>query len=448
MLTGGQIELSDSPWSSPVVLVTKKDGGTRFCVDYRRLNDTTVKDAYPLPRIDDTLDMLAGKQWFSTLDLASGYCQISLSQEARIKTAFATHSGLFQFKVMPFGLCNAPATFERLMDRVLQGLRWSRCLVYLDDIISFGSTFGDALDNLTLIFEKLRSYGLQLKSTKCHLFQTSVPFLGHIVGRRGLECDPVKIEGIKSWPVPDCLKSVRQFLGFVGYYRRFIPNFADIVTPLVALTGKDVPFVWEPVCSTGFYTLRESLNHALILAFPTETGQYILDTDASNFSLGGVLSQIQDDVQCVVAYCSRALQPSQLRYCTTKREMLAAVAMYIQFRLYLRGAKFTLRTDHKSLVWLHRFKDTESMMTRWLHALQQFQFSIIHRPGRDHGNTDGLSRVPASPCRQCTRPDCPPVVEVTESVYQPFHISTLQREDPTCITLHTFRRVSSPPGLR
>ena len=153
MLSGGQIELSDSPWSAPVVLVTKKDGGTRFCVDYRWLNLATVKDTYPLPRIDDTLDMLAGKRWFSTLDLASGYWQVSLSPEARCKTAFATHSGLFQFRVMPFGLCNAPATFERLMDRVLQGLRWSRCLVYLDDIISFGTTFDDSLDNLTLIFE-------------------------------------------------------------------------------------------------------------------------------------------------------------------------------------------------------------------------------------------------------------------------------------------------------
>ena len=182
MLTGGQIEPSDSPWSAPVVLVTKKDGGTRFCVDYRRLNLATVKDAYPLPRIDDTLDMLAGKRWFSTLDLASGYWQVSLSPEARCRTAFATHSGLFQFRVMPFGLCNAPATFERLMDQVLQGLRWSRCLVYLDDIISFVTTFGDALDKLKSIFERLRMFGLQLKSTKCHLFQTSVPFLGHVVG--------------------------------------------------------------------------------------------------------------------------------------------------------------------------------------------------------------------------------------------------------------------------
>ena len=198
MLTSSHIEPSDSPWSSPVVLVTKKDGGTRFCVDYRQLNDATTKDAYPLPRIDDTLYMLAGKQWFSTLDLV-GYWQVSLSHEARVKTAFATHSGLFQFRVMPFGLCNA-ATFERLMDRVLQGLRWSRCLVYLDDIISFGSTFEGALTSLTLIFERFCSFGLQLKSTKCHLFRSSVPFLGHIVGRHGLECDPAKIEERESVP--------------------------------------------------------------------------------------------------------------------------------------------------------------------------------------------------------------------------------------------------------
>ena len=209
---------------------------------------------------------------------------------------------------MPFGLCNAPATFERLMERVLQGLRWSRCLVYLDDIISFGSTFDSALANLTLIFERLRSYGVQLKSTKCHLFRSSVPFLGHIVGRRGLECDPAKIEDIKYWPVPDCLKSVHQFLGFVGYYRRFIPNFADIATPLVTLTGKDVPFVWDAGCSTAFSALRASLIHAPILAFPTETGQYILDTDASNFGLGcGTCC-------CLLWSCSSALTVALLHH--------------------------------------------------------------------------------------------------------------------------------------
>ena len=244
------------------------------------------------------------------------------------------------------------------MDRVLQGLRWSRCLVYLDDIIAFGSTFRDALDNLTLIFERLRSYGLQLKSTKCHLFQTSVPFLGHIVTRRGLECDPrrSRTSGLGRFRI-----ALRSFWVLSAITGGLYQIFANIATPMVALTGKDVPFVWDPVCSTAFYTLRDSLIHEPILAFPTETGQYILDTDASNFGLGGVLSQIQGDVQRVVAYCSGALQPSQRRYCTTKREMLAAVAMCIQFRSYMRGAKFTLRTDHKSLVWLHRFKKTRKV---------------------------------------------------------------------------------------
>ena len=220
--------------------------------------------------------MLAGKRWLSNLDLARGYWQVSLSPDARCKTAFATHSGLFQFKVMPFGLCNAPA----------------------------GTTFDDALDNLTLICERLRSYGLKLKSTKCHLFQTSVPFLGHGVGREGLQCDPKKIEDIKSWPVPDCLKSVRQFLGFVGYNRRFISNFADMAEPLVSLTRKNVPFVWRPACSAAFTGLRDAPVQAPILSFPTEDGDYILDTDASNFGLGGVLSQIQDNVERVIAYCT------------------------------------------------------------------------------------------------------------------------------------------------
>ena len=271
-----------------------------------------------------------------------------------------------------------------------------------------------------------------MKSTKCHLFQSSVPFLGHIVGRRGLECSTRKIEDVKSWPVPDYLKSVHQFLVFFSYYRRFIPNFADIVAPL------DAPFAWEPVCSTAFYSLRDSLIQTQILAFPTETGQYILDTDASNFGLGGVLSQIQDDVEYVVAYCSRALRPSQRRYCTTKHDMLSAVAMCIQFRSFLRGAKFTRRTDHKSLVWLHRFKDTEGMMARWLHALQQFQFFMVHQPSRDHGNADGLSRVPSSPCRECTRPDCPPTDEVTESIDQPFDSeSTGSSEDTDLIPIHS-----------
>ena len=189
MLTGGQIEPSDSPWASPVVLVTKKDGSTRFCVDYRRLNSLTVKDAYPLPRIDDSLRLLGNQQWFSTMDLASGYWQVAMSPEAKRKAAFVTNEGLFQFRVMPFGLCNAPATFERLMDRVLCGMRWSRCLVYLDDVISFGKSVPEALGRLEEVLARLSDFGLQLKAKKCTFMQTEVAFLGHIVGRTGLACD-------------------------------------------------------------------------------------------------------------------------------------------------------------------------------------------------------------------------------------------------------------------
>ena len=263
-------------------------------------------------------------------------------------------------------------------------------------------------------------------------------FLSHVVGRRGLECDPKKIECVKTWPVPDCLKSVRQFLGFVGYYRRFIPSFADLAEPLVALTGKDVPFVWRPACETAFISLRDALIRASVLAFPTETGDYILDMDASNFGLAGVLSQIQNDVECVIAYCSRALRPSQRKYITTKREMLEAVSMCIQFRSYLRGTQFTIRTYHKSLVWLHRFKDTEGMMAHWLHALQQFQFSIVHRAGPYHGNAEGLSRVPTSPCGQCTHVDCPPVDTTVEVADQPFYAESVgDSEDADLVPLQS-----------
>ena len=191
MLTGGQIEPSDSPWAFPVVLVTKKDGLTRFCVDYRRLNSLTVKDAYPLPRIDDSLRLLGNQQWFSTMDLASGYWQVAMSPETKRKAAFVTNEGLFQFRVMPFGLCNAPATFERLMDHVLCGMRWSRCLVYLA-VISFGKSVPEALMRLEEVLTRLSEFGLQLKAKKCTFMQTEVAFLGHIVGRPGLACDPEK----------------------------------------------------------------------------------------------------------------------------------------------------------------------------------------------------------------------------------------------------------------
>ena len=376
MLTWGQIEPSDSPWASPVVLVTKKDGLTRFCVDYRRLNSLTVKDAYPLPRIDDSLRLLGNQQWFSTMDLASGYWQVAMSPEAKRKAAFVTNEGLFQFRVMPFGLCNAPATFERLMDRVLCGMRWSRCLVYLDDVISFGKTVPEAILRLEEVLARLSDFGLQLKAKKCTFMQTEVGFLGHIVGRTGLACDPEKLSAVRNWHEPNRVKAVRQFVGFVGYYRRFVKKIAELADPLVSLTRKGVPFVWGSEQQRAFDALKACLLSAPILGFPTEDDRFVLDTDASLFAIGGVLSQIQDEEEVVIAYASHSLRISQRRYCTTRREMLAAVVMCTHFRSYLRGSQFTLRTDHSSLRWLQKFKNEDGMLARWHLLLGQFSVTF------------------------------------------------------------------------
>ena len=348
-----------------MVLVTKKDGSTRFCVDYRRLNSLTVKDAYPLPIIDDSLCLLGNQQWFSTMDLASGYWQVAMSPEAKRKAAFVTNEGLFQFRVMPFGLCNAPATFERLMDRVLCGMRWSRCLVYLDDVISFGKSVPEALMHLEEVLTRLSEFGLQLKAKKCTFMQTEVAFLGHIVGRTGLACDQEKLSAVRNWHEPNRVKAVRQFVGFVGYYRQFVKNFAELADPLVALTRKGVPFMWGSDQQKSFDAPKACLLSAPILGFPTEEDRFVLDTDASLFAIGGILNQVQNGEEVVIAYASRSLRISQRRYCTTRREMLAAVVMCTHFRSYLRGSQFTLRTDHSSLRWLQKFKNEDGMLARW-----------------------------------------------------------------------------------
>ena len=395
MLEGDQIEPSDSPWASPVVLVTKKDGSPRFCVDYRGLNSVTKKDSYPIPNITDCIDSLSGAKWFSTLDLASGYWQCEVTEEDRYKTAFTTHKGLFQFKVLPFGLTNAPATFERLMERVLNGLQWERCLVYLDDVICFGKTFEEASENLECVFSRLRAASLTLKPKKCNLFQRKVAFLGHVVSEAGVQCDPEKISAVKEWEVPHTVTGVRSYLGFCNYYRRYVKSFAQVASPLTTLTQKNKPFVWTPHCQESFETLKSLLTESPILAYPTqgEGDKFILDTDASNFGIGGVLSQIQDGKERVIAYASKTLSRTQRKYCTTYKELLAVVTFMKHFRHYLLGqVSFTVRTDHSSLRWLMNFKDADGMIARWILSMQSFNFEIIHRRGVDHGNADGLSR--------------------------------------------------------
>ena len=328
---------------------------------------------------------------------------MAISPDAKRKAAFVTNEGLFQFRVMPFGLCNAPAMFERLMDRILCGMRWSHCLVYLDDVISFGGTIPEALARLEEVLSRLSNFGLQLKAKKCTVMQTEVIFLGHIVGRMGLACDPAKLSAVRNWHAPDKVKGVRQFVGFVGYYRRFVKDFADLAEPLVALTRKGAPFVWTDRQQKAFEALKACLISAPVLGFPTEQGRFLLDTDASLFAVEGVLNQLQDGREVVIAFASRSLRLSQRRYCTTRREMLAMVVMCMHFRSYLRGAQFTLRTDHSSLRWLQKFRNEDGMLARWYLLLGQFSVTFEYRPGAQHANADGMSRQ----CGQCERPDCP-----------------------------------------
>lgn len=405
MAAAGVIEPSDSPWAAPAVLVKKKDDSWRFCVDYRRLNAVTTKDSYPLPRIDDALDYITGSGWFSSLDMRSGYWQVEVAPEARPKTAFTIGQGLWQFRVMPFGLCNAPATFERLMERVLAAVPRDRCVVYLDDLLVHASSFEGAMANLQEVFTAIRGAGLRLNPKKCHLLRRKTLFLGHVVSAQGVATDPAKVAAVREWPTPSTIGELRSFLGLASYYRRFVQDFATIASPLHRLTDKGRIFAWNSACDAAFNQLRAALVAAPVLAYPEVQQAFIVDTDASNVGVGAVLSQRRGDREQVVAYYSRALNQAERNYCVTRRELLAMVRALQHFRPYLHGSRFLLRTDHASLTWLLNFRNPEGQVARWLEALQEYDFEVQHRPGRQHGNADALSRRPcaAMECRYCQR---------------------------------------------
>ena len=341
MLAKGIIELPSSPWSSPVVLVKKKDGTIHFCIDYRKVNGVTVKDSYPLPRIEDYLAALSGSQWFCTLDLASGYWQVEMAEKDKEKTAFSTGSDLYQFNVMPFGLCNAPATFERLMERVLVGLPWQILLIFLDNVIVHAKSFEEVVRCLRLVFERLQSANLKLSPKKSVLFQRKGTFLGHVVGRDGVSTDLSKTEAVSAWPVPRSVAEVRSFLGLTSCFRRFIYEYAHIAKPLYELTESGKEFSWTEACDKAFCTLQQNLASAPVLAYPTLDDMFILDTDASGVAIGAVLSQVQNGTERVIAYFSRALRKAK-RNCVTQRELLAVVDGIRHFHHYLYGRKFTV----------------------------------------------------------------------------------------------------------
>ena len=370
MLENDVIQPASSPWASPVVLVKKKDDSYRFCVDYRRLNAVTKKDAYPLPRIDDTLEALAGARYFTTLDLASGYWQVTMDPAAKEKTAFITHSDLYQFNVLPFGLCNAPATFQRLMETVLAGLTRNQCFVYLDDILVISSSWQEHLENLSLVLERLQHAGLRLKPKKCAFARRKAIYLGHVISAAGIEVDPRKVEKVRNYPRPSNLKTQRQFLGLASYYRRFIPQFSKVANPLNALTGKNVQFTWTAACQEAFDILKKLLTSAPVLTYPNFQQPFVLETDASGRGLGAVLSQKQEDgTTRPIAYASRSLQKHENNYGVSELEALAVVWAVKHFHSYLYGHPCTVYTDHSALKSLLNTPSPSGKLARWGLAL-------------------------------------------------------------------------------
>lgn len=397
LLEDGVIEGSFSPWAAPVVLVKKKNGEWRFCIDYRRLNSITVKDCHPLPRVDDTLDALAGSLWFSTLDFSNGYWQVEVAEEDREKTAFTTGRGLYQWRSMPMGLTNSPATFQRMMELVLRGLPWQVCMVYLDDVLIYSPTFEDHLCSLRKVFSRIQAAGLRLNPKKCHLARDHVVFLGHVVSRHGLQPDPRNTDKVRSWPTPKNPTEVRAFVGLCSYYRRFVRDFAQRAAPLHRLTCKDVPFQWTTECDAAFEYLKGVLSAAPVVTMPDFNIPFKVYTDASMEAVGAVLAQDKDGLERVVVYASQSLSATEKRWSTFDRELWAVVWAVRQFRHYIGAAAFTIVTDHKPLLGLRGMsidKDPTGRRARWILELDPFNWVMKHKHGHQHANADALSRRP------------------------------------------------------
>jgi hypothetical protein len=325
----------------------------------------TKKDSYPLPRVDDLLDAIGDSTWFSAIDLASGYWQIAMDRESQARTAFVIRNGLYEFKVMPFGLTNAPATFQRTMDKVLGELNLKCALVYIDDIIVFSRSFEEHLKHLRMVFTKISQANLKMNFDKCEFIKRQVSFLGHLVGKNGIKPDPSNVEKVQNYPTPESIKDVRGFLGLAGYYRKFIPNFAEVAEPLHKLLRKGVKFQWNTEAQTCFELLKTYLISEPILIRPNFDEKFILHTDASDFGIGAVLSQIgRDGREHAIAYLSCSLSKPEHAYSTTEREALAIVWAVKKLQKYLWGPEFEIVTDHQALKWLLNQPDPVGRIAR------------------------------------------------------------------------------------
>ncbi|MES9903532.1 MAG: reverse transcriptase domain-containing protein, partial [Sedimenticola sp.] len=397
MLQNEIIEPSDSVWTSPVVMIKKKDNSFRFCIDYRRLNNVTVPINFPLPRLECIFDTIgnANAKVFTVLDLKSGFHQIPLDDETKHKTAFISRHGTFQFRRLSFGLMNAPMSFQMVMSKVLQGLNWKCALVYIDDILLFSANFTEHLDLLGNVFDRLRQANLKLHPLKCQFATRKVEYLGHILSRDGVEVNPSKIQVVKEYPAPKTAKQVRQFLGLTNYYRRFVKDYSKITSPLNKLLRKDIKFDWSPECETSFNILKDRLISPPILGFPDMQKEFILSTDASGTAIGYVLGQVAEDgTERVISYGGRSLRGTEFNWSVSERECLALVEAVKTYHPYLAHNHFTVYTDNIALQWLKKIKDETGRLARWSLKLQGYNFTIIHKAGVTNQNADALSRRP------------------------------------------------------
>ena len=394
----GVIRPSKSPFSSPVVCVRKKDGRLRLCVDYRLLNSRTKKDNYCLPRVEEILDSLNGAQFFTRLDLKSGYHQIEITEEHKERTAFTVGPlGFYEHNRLAFGLCNSPATFQRVMEDIFSDLNLKIMYIYIDDLIIFSSTLEDHIQRLRLVFNRLRQCGLKLAPKKCDVVRQEVAFLGYVISKDGIRTDPEKINKVLEWPVPKNSKELMSFLGFAGYYRRFVKDFSRIAQPLNVLKQADKKtWSWGQEHHQAFNTLKQRLCTAPILSYPDFQKPFELHIDASSDGLGAVLYQEQQGVNHVVAFASRSLRQSEKRYPAHKREFLGLKWSVVdKFRDYLWGApKFVVKTDNNPLTYVLTTAKLDATGHRWLAALAAFDFDIQYVPGTSNKDADGLSRIP------------------------------------------------------
>ena len=398
MLEQGIIQHSNSPWSSPVWIVPKKLDASgkqkwRVVIDYRKLNSKTIDDKYPLPNITDVLDKLGKANYFTTLDLASGFHQIEVHPDDIPKTAFNVENGHYEFKRMPFGLKNAPATFQRVMDNILRGIQNEKCLVYLDDIIIFSTSLQEHLENLKTVFNRLRSTNFKIQPDKSEFLRKEVSYLGHIITPAGIKPNPNKIEAIKKFPIPKTQKQIKSFLGLLGYYRRFIQNFAKLTRPLTKCLKKNAKVEHTKEFTDCFALCKNLLTNEPILQYPDFEKPFNLTTDASNYAIGAVLSQGPIGSDLPVAYASQTLNAHEQNYSTIEKELLAIVWAVKYFRPYLFGRKFKILTDHKPLQWLFSLKEPNSKLMRWRLKLEEYDYEIIYKKGKLNSNADALSRV-------------------------------------------------------